>query len=94
VLAKFEQRYCRARQHWVREIIITWKDEVGIERRMSNVGNNRGNWRNSEVGVDRIMVEMIIGVTIRNNRQGNQWFESRNRFRNDDRRFNDRGYRI
>ncbi|GFT30284.1 hypothetical protein TNCV_3467291 [Trichonephila clavipes] len=41
--------------------------------------------------VDRIMVEMIINY--QNNRQGNQWFESRNRFQNDDRRFNDRGYR-
>ncbi|GFX80263.1 retrovirus-related Pol polyprotein from transposon 17.6 [Trichonephila clavipes] len=29
-----------------------------------------------------------------NNRQGNQWFESRNRFQNDDRRFNDRGYQF
>ncbi|GFX99484.1 uncharacterized protein TNCV_3039591 [Trichonephila clavipes] len=29
-----------------------------------------------------------------NNRQGNQGFESRNRFRNDDRKFNDRGYQF
>ncbi|GFY26763.1 retrovirus-related Pol polyprotein from transposon 297 [Trichonephila clavipes] len=29
-----------------------------------------------------------------NNRQGNQWFESRNRFQNDDRRFNNRGYQF
>ncbi|GFV20534.1 uncharacterized protein TNCV_4142951 [Trichonephila clavipes] len=29
-----------------------------------------------------------------NNRQGNQWFESRNRFQNDDHRFNDRGYQF
>ncbi|GFX41455.1 uncharacterized protein TNCV_3489951 [Trichonephila clavipes] len=29
-----------------------------------------------------------------NNHQGNQWFESRNRFQNDDRRFNDRGYQF
>ncbi|GFX57554.1 uncharacterized protein TNCV_1272011 [Trichonephila clavipes] len=29
-----------------------------------------------------------------NSRQGNQWFESRNRFQNDDRRFNDRGYQF
>ncbi|GFX08364.1 uncharacterized protein TNCV_3268531 [Trichonephila clavipes] len=29
-----------------------------------------------------------------NNRLGNQWFESRNRFQNDDRRFNDRGYQF
>ncbi|GFT49000.1 uncharacterized protein TNCV_3874691 [Trichonephila clavipes] len=29
-----------------------------------------------------------------NSRQGNQWFESRNRFQNDDRRFNERGYQF
>ncbi|GFX40151.1 uncharacterized protein TNCV_4317871 [Trichonephila clavipes] len=29
-----------------------------------------------------------------NSRQGNQWFESRNRFQNDDRRFKDRGYQF
>ncbi|GFU04426.1 retrovirus-related Pol polyprotein from transposon 297 [Trichonephila clavipes] len=29
-----------------------------------------------------------------NNRQGNQWFESRNRLQNDDRRFSDRGYQF
>ncbi|GFW04337.1 uncharacterized protein TNCV_877101 [Trichonephila clavipes] len=44
--------------------------------------------------VDRIMVEMIIGVNYQSNRQGNQWFESRNRFQNDDRRFNYRGYQF
>ncbi|GFY29885.1 uncharacterized protein TNCV_4071981 [Trichonephila clavipes] len=44
--------------------------------------------------IDPIMVEMIIGGNYQNNRQGNRWFESRNRFRNDDRRFNDRGYQF
>ncbi|GFV06639.1 uncharacterized protein TNCV_2949611 [Trichonephila clavipes] len=29
-----------------------------------------------------------------NGRQGNQWFDSRNRFLRDDRRFNDRGYQF
>ncbi|GFW12671.1 uncharacterized protein TNCV_3883811 [Trichonephila clavipes] len=29
-----------------------------------------------------------------NSRQGNQWFESRNRFQNDDRRFDDMGYQL
>ncbi|GFX78992.1 uncharacterized protein TNCV_3912801 [Trichonephila clavipes] len=29
VLAKFEERYL-CKQHWVREIVITWKDEVGM----------------------------------------------------------------
>ncbi|GFY29876.1 hypothetical protein TNCV_4071891 [Trichonephila clavipes] len=44
--------------------------------------------------IDPIMVEMIIGGNYQNNRQGNRWFESRNRFQNDDRKFNDRGYQF
>ncbi|GFX34256.1 uncharacterized protein TNCV_3226061 [Trichonephila clavipes] len=72
VLDKFEERYsCKA--------TLGSRNSNNVEgrgwneRRMSNVGNNRGNWRNSEVKrseflkwcVDRIMVEMIIGVAIR-----------------------------
>ncbi|GFV88713.1 uncharacterized protein TNCV_3354651 [Trichonephila clavipes] len=62
---------------------------------MSNVGNNRGNSRNSKVvhrpnnGKNDYREQ-----NSRRNRQGNQWFESRNRFQNDDRRFNDRGYQF
>ncbi|GFV42879.1 retrovirus-related Pol polyprotein from transposon 297 [Trichonephila clavipes] len=37
---------------------------------------------------------MSVGYLMLNNRQGNQWFESRNRFQNDDRRFNDSGYQF
>ncbi|GFX40507.1 hypothetical protein TNCV_2372911 [Trichonephila clavipes] len=37
----------------------------GNECRMSNVGNNRGNWRNSEVERRPNGRNMIIGVTIR-----------------------------
>ncbi|GFY36565.1 uncharacterized protein TNCV_27701 [Trichonephila clavipes] len=65
VLAKFEERYsCKA--------TLGSRNSNNVEgrgwneRRMSNVGNNRGNWRNSEVvHIYQIMVEMIIGVAIR-----------------------------
>ncbi|GFS56976.1 uncharacterized protein TNCV_4237881 [Trichonephila clavipes] len=71
VLAIIEERYsCRA--------TLGSRNSNNVEgrgwneRRISNVHNNRGNWRNSEV-VHRLnnalfistMVEMIIGVTIR-----------------------------
>ncbi|GFW54371.1 uncharacterized protein TNCV_3703311 [Trichonephila clavipes] len=61
---------------------------------MSNVGNNRGNWRNSEVVRRRNNGKNDYKGSHQNSRQGNQWFESRNRFQNDDRRFNDRGYQF
>ncbi|GFS87729.1 uncharacterized protein TNCV_4213631 [Trichonephila clavipes] len=61
------------------------------ERRMSNVGNNRGNWRNSEVVRRPNKGRNFYRVNYENSRQGNQWFESRNRFEKNDRRFNDRG---
>ncbi|GFY00919.1 retrovirus-related Pol polyprotein from transposon 297 [Trichonephila clavipes] len=61
---------------------------------MSNVGNNRGNWRNSEMVHGPNNGRNDYTGSHQNNRQGNQWFESRNRFQNDDRRFNDRGYQF
>ncbi|GFX15093.1 uncharacterized protein TNCV_4898601 [Trichonephila clavipes] len=61
---------------------------------MSIVGNNRGNWRNSEGVCRPNNGRNDYRGSNQNNRQGNQWFESRNRFQNDDRRFNDRGYRF
>ncbi|GFY23071.1 uncharacterized protein TNCV_3763111 [Trichonephila clavipes] len=64
------------------------------ERRISNVGNNRGNWRNSEVVHRPNNGRNDYRENYQNNRQENQWFESRNRFQNDDRRFNDRGYQF
>ncbi|GFT88004.1 uncharacterized protein TNCV_4391501 [Trichonephila clavipes] len=65
VLAKFEERYSRARQHWVQEIVITWKDEVEISVGclmlviIEEIGEIL-KWY-----IDQIMVEMIIGVAIR-----------------------------
>ncbi|GFU52521.1 uncharacterized protein TNCV_2115171 [Trichonephila clavipes] len=53
---------------------------------MSNVGNNRGNWRNSEVVRRPNNGRNDYRGYYQNSRQGNEWFESRNRFQNDDRR--------
>ncbi|GFT36562.1 uncharacterized protein TNCV_1345061 [Trichonephila clavipes] len=48
VLAKFEERYsCKATRNSRNSDNV--KGRGWNERRMSNVGNNRGNWRNSEV---------------------------------------------
>ncbi|GFT11684.1 uncharacterized protein TNCV_264721 [Trichonephila clavipes] len=65
VLAKFEERYsCKATLGSRNSNNVEGRGRN--ERRMSNVGNNRGNWRNSEVvHIDQIMVEMIIQVAIR-----------------------------
>ncbi|GFU51582.1 uncharacterized protein TNCV_82151 [Trichonephila clavipes] len=93
VLAKFEERYsCKA--------TLGSRNSNNVEGRgwnelrMSNVGNNRGNWRNSEVVHRPNYGRNDYRGSHQNNRQGNQWFESRNRFQNDDRRFNDRGYQF
>ncbi|GFX35635.1 hypothetical protein TNCV_4469761 [Trichonephila clavipes] len=61
---------------------------------MCDVGNNRGNWRNSEVVCRPSNGRNAYRGNYENSRQGNQWFESRNRFQNDDRRFNNRGYQF
>ncbi|GFW38713.1 uncharacterized protein TNCV_3880801 [Trichonephila clavipes] len=53
-----------------------------------------GNWRNSEVEHRPNNGRNDYRGSHQNNRQGNQWFESRNRFQNDDRRFNDRRYQF
>ncbi|GFS86197.1 uncharacterized protein TNCV_660831 [Trichonephila clavipes] len=93
VLAKFEEKYsCKATLG-----SINSNNVLGLgrnERRMSNVGYNRGNWRNSEVVHRPNNGRNDYRGNHQNNRQGNQWFESRNRFQNDDRRFNDRGYQF
>ncbi|GFV52538.1 uncharacterized protein TNCV_1918561 [Trichonephila clavipes] len=93
VLAKFEERYlCKA--------TLGSRNSNNVEgrgwnvRTISNVGNNRGNWRNSEVVHRPNNGRNDYRGSHQNNRQGNQWFESRNRFQNDDRRFNDRGYQF
>ncbi|GFW21908.1 uncharacterized protein TNCV_1236331 [Trichonephila clavipes] len=93
VLAKFEERYsCKATLGSRNNNNVegrSWN-----ERRMSNLGNNRGNWRNSEVVHRPNNVRNDYRGSHQNNRQSNQWFESRNRFQNDDRRFNDRRYQF
>ncbi|GFV22671.1 uncharacterized protein TNCV_2078611 [Trichonephila clavipes] len=93
VLAKFEERYsCKATLGSRNRDNV--KGRGWNERRMSNVGNNRGNWRNSEVVRRPNNGRNDYRGNYQNIRQGNQWFESRNRFQNDDRRFNDRGYQV
>ncbi|GFV00863.1 uncharacterized protein TNCV_1386771 [Trichonephila clavipes] len=61
---------------------------------MPNVDNNGGNWRNSKVVHRPGNGRNDYTDNYENNHQGNQWFESRNRFQKDDRRFNDRGYQF
>ncbi|GFW37199.1 uncharacterized protein TNCV_5020971 [Trichonephila clavipes] len=89
-LAKFEEIYsCKA--------IRGSRNSDNVERRgwnecrMSNFGKNRGKWRNSEVVLRSNNGRNDYRGNYENSRQGNQWFESRNRFQNDDRRFNDIG---
>ncbi|GFT97037.1 uncharacterized protein TNCV_5108151 [Trichonephila clavipes] len=93
VLAKFEERYsCKA--IWGSRSSDNVEGRGWNERRMSNVGYNRGYWRNSE-GVRRPSNgRNDYRGNYENSRQGNQWFQSRNRFQKDDRRFNDRGYQF
>ncbi|GFV25763.1 uncharacterized protein TNCV_3867331 [Trichonephila clavipes] len=93
VLAKFEERYsCKATLGSRNSDIVEGRG--WNERRMSNVGNNRGNWRNSQVVGRPNYGRNDYRGNYQNSHQGNQWFESRNRFQNDDRRFNDRGYQF
>ncbi|GFX89642.1 uncharacterized protein TNCV_3710741 [Trichonephila clavipes] len=93
VLAKFEERYSGKAIRGSRN-----SDNVEgrgwNERRMSSVDNNRGNWRNSEVVRRPSNGRNDYRGNYENSRQENQWFESRNRFQKDERRFNDRGYQF
>ncbi|GFW13475.1 uncharacterized protein TNCV_1209411 [Trichonephila clavipes] len=93
VSAKFEERYlCKA--------IRSLRNSDNVERRgwnerrMSNVDDNRRNWINLEVVRRPSNGRKDYRGNYENGRQGNQWFESRNRFQKDDRRFNDRGYQF
>ncbi|GFV87047.1 uncharacterized protein TNCV_5112651 [Trichonephila clavipes] len=64
------------------------------ERRMSNDDNSERNWMNLEVLYRPSYGRNDYRGNYENGRQGNQWFDSRNRFQRDDRRFNDRGYQF
>ncbi|GFU75992.1 uncharacterized protein TNCV_580991 [Trichonephila clavipes] len=93
ILAKFEERYsCKATLG--SRYSNNGEGRGWNERRMSNYCNNRENWRNSEVERRPNNGRNDYRGKYQNNRQGNQWFESRNRFQNDDRRFNDRRYQF
>ncbi|GFU20183.1 uncharacterized protein TNCV_2557691 [Trichonephila clavipes] len=93
VLAKFEERYsCKAIRGSRNSDNVEGRGWNGC--RMSNVGNNRGNWRNSEAVCGPSNGRNDFRGNYENSRQGNQWFENRNRFQKDDRRLNDRGYQF
>ncbi|GFU52633.1 uncharacterized protein TNCV_1688281 [Trichonephila clavipes] len=93
VLSKFEERYSCKTIRGSRK-----KDNVERrgwnERRMSNADDSWRNWRNSEVLRRPSNGRNDYRGDYDNGRQGNQWFDSRNRFQRDDRRFNDRGYQF
>ncbi|GFT16583.1 uncharacterized protein TNCV_281911 [Trichonephila clavipes] len=61
---------------------------------MSNDDDSRRNWRNSEVVRRPSNGINDYRSNYENGRQGNQWYDSRNGFQKDDRRFNDRGYQF
>ncbi|GFX35411.1 uncharacterized protein TNCV_102181 [Trichonephila clavipes] len=61
---------------------------------MSNANDSRRNWKNSEVVRRPSNGRNEYRDNYENGRQGNQWFDSRNRFQREDRRFNDRGYQF
>ncbi|GFX08373.1 uncharacterized protein TNCV_3268621 [Trichonephila clavipes] len=63
------------------------------ERRVSNEDDSRRNWRNSEVVRRPSNGRNDYRGNYENGRQENQWFDSKNRFQQDD-RFNDRGYQF
>ncbi|GFU65306.1 uncharacterized protein TNCV_315151 [Trichonephila clavipes] len=94
VLTKFEEEYSCKVTLGSRNSNNNVEGQGWNERRISNVGNNRENWRNAEVERTPNNGRNDYRGNYQNNRQGNQWFESRNRFQNDDRRFNDRGYQF
>ncbi|GFX13800.1 hypothetical protein TNCV_3421121 [Trichonephila clavipes] len=58
---------------------------------MSNVDDSR---RNLEVVRRSSNSTNDYKGNYENGRQGNQWFDSRNRFQEDDRKFKDRGYQL
>ncbi|GFW03016.1 uncharacterized protein TNCV_156361 [Trichonephila clavipes] len=61
---------------------------------MSNVHDNRRNWRNLEVVLEPSNDKNGYRDHYENGRLENQWLESRNGFQKDDRSFNDRGYQF
>ncbi|GFU52525.1 uncharacterized protein TNCV_2115211 [Trichonephila clavipes] len=80
VLATFKERYsCKATRGSRNSDNVEGRG--WNERSMSNVGNNRGNWKNSEVVRRPNNGRNDYRGNYQNSRQGNQWFERWNRFR-------------
>ncbi|GFX75913.1 uncharacterized protein TNCV_2238851 [Trichonephila clavipes] len=93
VLAKFEERYsCKATRGFKNSDNVERRGSN--ERRMSKVDDNRRNCKNSEDVLRPSNGRNDYRDNYENGRRGNQWYESRNRFQKDDRRFNDRGYQF
>ncbi|GFW77576.1 uncharacterized protein TNCV_2499681 [Trichonephila clavipes] len=81
-LAKFEERYsCKAIRGSRNSDDV--KRGGWNERRMFNVNDNRRNWRNSEDVRRPSNGRNNFRGNYGNDSQGNQWFESRNRFQID-----------
>ncbi|GFW73891.1 uncharacterized protein TNCV_48801 [Trichonephila clavipes] len=93
VLSKFEERYsCKTMRDS--------RNNDNVERRgwnarrKSNADDSWRNWRNLEVLCRPSNGRNDYRGNYENGRQGNQWFDSRNKFQRDDRRFNDREYQF
>ncbi|GFU54875.1 uncharacterized protein TNCV_4939911 [Trichonephila clavipes] len=91
LLSKFEERYsCKA--------LRGSGNSDNVERRgwnvrrTSNADDSWRNWRNSEVLHRPNKGRNDYKGNYENDHQGNQWFDNKNRFQKDGRRFNDRGY--
>ncbi|GFX19527.1 uncharacterized protein TNCV_2074361 [Trichonephila clavipes] len=93
VLSKFEERYsCKAMRGSRNRDNV---ERRGCnERRTSNAGDSRRNWRNSEVVRRPINGRNNYSGNNENGHQGNPLFDSRNRFQKYERIFNDRGYKF
>ncbi|GFT53944.1 uncharacterized protein TNCV_418491 [Trichonephila clavipes] len=61
---------------------------------MFNADDSRRNWTNSEVLRRPSNGRNNYRGNYENSRQGNQWFDNRNIFQRDDRRFKDREYQF
>ncbi|GFW32832.1 uncharacterized protein TNCV_1774011 [Trichonephila clavipes] len=93
VLCKFEERYSYKTMRGSR-------NSDNVERqgwnecRISNTDDSWRNWRNLEVLRKPSNGRNDYRGNYENGRRRNQWFDSKNRFQTDNRRFNDRGYQF
>ncbi|GFS57383.1 uncharacterized protein TNCV_492271 [Trichonephila clavipes] len=93
VLTKFEEMYSCKTMRGSRNSDNVERRNWN-ERRMYNADDSRRNWRNWEVLRRPSNGRNGYRGNYEDGCQGNQWFDSRNRFQRDDRRFNDRRYQF